>query len=494
MPAVNETGIVELPEREIINQRNQWFHCLEAPKKQQKLFELEVLLKGLDRFFNLANQPISQRDGIVNRDFTNEINVIRNTVGRLVRLLQSLLPEEDNRALHFRNYIESRLLSDYQRAKLIERALLQRTPEESLYVLCHSFINFQEVLQAVTSQAKNSYFIFYNVEQLIAREIAGSRFFNPFRAAGFAPHYDVIRSPRFARAARGIGDPTLRKHFSVIFLMMFKLLRYLTFVNPEVKNLEPLKDSLLIFALIHSESQLLIDLMEQEMPALVRGRDSLPPEMKQSLLGHLDSIAYQLTVELKKIFELELRDGAQSEEVNLLRTGITRSRGLLANIYQQGIVSLIQVFEPDLPGREVFPDFVSRLEESLKLRRDVWLFHKVIENLERVIEEARAKGEVIPIIESIKTLRNFIFYYQNLSFQLVRCYDRDEFQEFFQRVDKFAVADVEHPSRMEHFKTDLHAFKMFLETTLANINNRAELQGIPFGTEEGERILSQFLS
>jgi hypothetical protein len=35
---------------------------------------------------------------------------------------------------------------------------------------------------------------------------------------------------------------------------------------------------------------------------------------------------------------------------------------------------------------------------------------------------------------------------------------------------------------------------MFLETTLVNINNRAELRDMPFGTEEGEKILAQFLS
>jgi hypothetical protein len=47
---------------------------------------------------------------------------------------------------------------------------------------------------------------------------------------------------------------------------------------------------------------------------------------------------------------------------------------------------------------------------------------------------------------------------------------------------------------MEWFRKEIHVFKMFLETTLANINNRTELRDIPFGTEEGERILAQFLA
>ncbi len=484
----------ESQDRKLIEERNAWFYSLDVKKKEEKLFELEVLLKGLDRFFNLANQPISQKEGIVKRNFIHELRIIRNAVAKVVRLSQGLLTEEDNRILRFRNYVENRLLSDYQRAKIIERSLHQRTPEESLYVLCHSFINFQEILQNVTGQDEAAYFLFYHIEQLISREIAGNRFFNPFKAAGFAPHYDVIKSPRFARVARDIPDHELRRHLSVVFLIMFKLLRYLSFVKPEVKDLEPLKDSLLIFSLMHSESRLLIDFLEKDLPARVRNCSSLPPEVSRKLLGHVDSLAYQLSVELDKMYELELKDAAENMDMTRLRNGISRSRGLFTSIFQQGIIHIAQVFDPELKGKDVFPGFISRLEVSLKLRKDVWLFHKVIENLERVITDCKAKNEVIPIIESIKTLRNFIFYYQNISFQFVRSMDRDEFQRFFTKIDKFNVADLYEEEKLDGFIRDLHAFKMFLETTLASINNRNELQGIPFGTEEGEKILAQFLT
>lgn len=489
--AINPDG----PEqRRIIEERNRWFYSLNVPRKQEKLFELEVYLKGLDRFFNIANLPISERESIVGRDFTPELIIIRNAVAKVVKLSKGLLSAEDNRALHFTSYVENRLMSDYQRAKMIERTLLQRTPEESLYVLCHTFINFQEILQSIVRQTRKSFFLFYNLEQLISREISGNRHFNPFKAAGFAPHYDVIKSPRFVRLARSISDPVLKKHLSIVFLMMFKLLRYLSFINPETKDLETLRDTLIIFSLIHSEAMFLADLLEKELPPVIRARSGVPQEMRAKLLENMDALSYQTSVEFKKIFELELKDAAHIKDVNQLRTGISRSRGLLSNIFQQSIVSMGQALDPELDGKEVFPDFVSRMEESLKLRRDVWLFHRVVENLENVIEVSQQKGETIPLIEAIKTLRNFIFYYQNISFQYVRSLDRDEFKRFFDVVDRFVVKDVEVPEKFESFKKELHVFKMFLETTLANINNRAELRDLPFGREEGERILSQFLS
>ncbi|MFO8056572.1 MAG: hypothetical protein R6V10_04685 [bacterium] len=480
--------------REIIRQRNEWFYSLSTPYKQEKLFELELLLKALDRFFNVSNQPLSDRNNLVSRDFQNELVMVRNAVTRVVKLTQGLLSDEDTRALQFRSYVENRLMNDYQRARRIERALLQRTPEESLYVLCKAFINFQAVLQAVAGQGHGSYFLFYHLEQLISREITGNRFFNPFRAAGFAPHYDVIKNRDLIRVVRNIEDPVLRKHLSVIFLMLFKLLHYFAYVDPEKKRLEELKDSLLIFALVHSEVTLLIELLEGELPGVIKGRENLEPEKKEALLDHFESLVFQLRMEFRKIYDFELKEAARVQEITPLRVGVSRSKGILTNIFKQAVVYIIQVFEPGFKGKDVFPDFISRLEESLKLRKDIWLFHKVLENAENAIEASGYQGDTVPVIEAVKTLRNFIFYYQNISFQFVRCYDREEFQRFFDEVDGFDMSAVHDPARLQDFQRKLHAFKMFLETTLANVNNRAELREVPFGTDEGEKLLSQFLA
>ena len=477
----------------IIRERNRWFFELEVERKEEKLFELEVILKGLDRFFNLQNQPISERDAIVARDFKNELRILCDAVFRVVVLCRTLLPAPDARALHFKNYVNTRLLNDYQRAQNIERSLRQNTPEESLYVLCHSFINFHELLNKLLDLDRHSYSLFYHIEQLLSREITGNRYFNPFRAAGFAPHYDVIRSARLTRLIRQLNPPAVKRQFSMLFLLLYKLLKYLHFVETERLDLDRLKNSLLIFALVNSESQYLIELLERDLPNYLRFTAHLPAETLQAVCDVFDSGAYQLGLEMKKIFELELRDAAASADLNHLRAGVTRSKGLLTTIFQQSIVAVAQVFDPDLAGRDLFPDFISRLEQSIRLRRDVWLFHKVLENLEQIIVEAEPKREPIAIMEAIKTLRNFIFYYQNISFQFVRCYDRDYFQEFFDFLDAFNLADVEVPFVFQEFKRKVHSFKLFLETTLSNINNRTELHNSPFGTEEGERIFAQFL-
>ena len=80
-----------------------------------------------------------------------------------------------------------------------------------------------------------------------------------------------------------------------------------------------------------------------------------------------------------------------------------------------------------------------------------------------------------------------------MSFPLVRAYDREEFQKFFNYLAGMPVEDLKSPEIRTKFRREVNSFRMFLETTFSQINQRTELKGIPFGADEAERLLSQFL-
>jgi len=478
--------------RKLLAERRRWFRTLEAEKKQEKLFELEVFLKGLVRFANLSHHPISERGNVLVRDFGAEIEVVKNALGRAVVLISSLLPETQANLLYFQSYVEASLISDYQRSQLLTQAINQRTPIESLYMLNHSLIDLRELASNLLGVELKRYQVFYYLEQMIVREITGSRYFNPFRGLGFIPHYDVVRSSRISKVINQIVDRELRRLFSVIILLLFKLLRYLSLLPPERGSLSQLKDSLLIFALLNSESKLLVDAFEQFIPIRFQEIGFARSSEGKRLLELLDGIAFQLEMEMKKIFELELKDAGAVIEPKILQNGIARSRGLLTNIFQQAIIELCKVFDPSLEGKDVFKDFISRMEQSLKLRRDVWLFAKVLERLEQELDRSESGEDLKQSFEAITTLRNFVYYYQNISFQLVRAYDRDEFQNFFNFLDSANLEELRQSESRVRFKREIHSFRMFLETTFNAINQRAELKELPFGKDEATRLLAQF--
>ena len=59
---------VELTEQRL-KEREQWLSRLDLQDKSGILFELEILLKGLDRFFNISNLPLTNMEKVITINF-----------------------------------------------------------------------------------------------------------------------------------------------------------------------------------------------------------------------------------------------------------------------------------------------------------------------------------------------------------------------------------------------------------------------------------------
>jgi hypothetical protein len=286
--------------------------------------------------------------------------------------------------------------------------------------------------------------------------------------------------------------PPLRREISVVFLFVFRLLRYLTYVREENTDISQLRNNLPLFALLRSEILSLVDYLERELPQYIREKAQDNGALKDAIYL-FDGLAFQIHMEIKKAYQLELKDLSAQTDLNRLTTGIARAKGVLIEILRQTAVQLAQILDPKVEGRHIFHDYVSRTQLSFKLRKDIWIFHKVVENLDQTILKSAEAEDFKPIIEAIKSLRNYIFYFQNVSYQMVRFTDRESFLDFFQKIDAFILDEVYNKEKLEDLHREVHAFELFLETTLSNLSMRAELKDMPFGTREGEFILEQFL-
>ena len=73
-------------------ERERWIRSLEISGREEILFELEMLLRGIDRFFNLRNlfgevQPPPERD------WKEELKATRDAVHRGVHLSRKLIEQ-----------------------------------------------------------------------------------------------------------------------------------------------------------------------------------------------------------------------------------------------------------------------------------------------------------------------------------------------------------------------------------------------------------------
>src|SRR5512137_1738002 len=97
--------------------REEWLEHLDLPDKYRLLFELESLLKGLDRFFNIQNLPLANMEQAITINFIDEMEIVVQFLDRAVDLAGRLLEASQQQDYQFKSYIEQRLLGDYERTR-----------------------------------------------------------------------------------------------------------------------------------------------------------------------------------------------------------------------------------------------------------------------------------------------------------------------------------------------------------------------------------------
>src|SRR5258706_6080882 len=93
--------------REQAQAREAWFQRLSLDRKEDSLFELEILLKGMPCFANPRNHPgPPKRTPVVAQDYRDPLVHAREAMARVVALCRTLLTTRD-RALVFQRYLET---------------------------------------------------------------------------------------------------------------------------------------------------------------------------------------------------------------------------------------------------------------------------------------------------------------------------------------------------------------------------------------------------
>jgi hypothetical protein len=441
-----------------------------SKKEHGEIFsELDVLMKALDRFFYVENLPIPKED-LTNRNFYDELTAVRDVIFRILGMLEVLIPESKKNAYWFQKFAESKFLTDHVRDLFKKELYKQDTPEKGLYLLYDLFINLKGIISDLLKTEKISYLGYLNVGQLISKEIRDNSFLNPFRK-DINPEFDKIENHDISDIVKSIKDRETKKYISILYLYLFRFLRYLKHIDITSQQSITLNSSLLILILLRSE----INVFHKYIIKVTE--DIKDKELKMLL----KSISYQFSMETKRVYIQELKEIMRKKAPLHFRGKIENSYGILKNLTEQSIVQLTQLFKPDIYGENIFESFTTRLWQSLKLREDIFVLHRFLILLE---EKANLEEERSVIFESLK---NFMLYFESFTFKLLRYDDYDEFASFFN--DIFSFKEPEFNKMFEK----IHNFNIFLETTLRHISNRAELRDKPVDINKAEELLKQYL-
>lgn len=290
--------------------------------------------------------------------------------------------------------------------------------------------------------------------------LSGALKSNPAIAALLAK-YESERGSRFPSALeRIVQHPQLNGILGAdvrqIFGRLFGMLERLQLIAQMLGQDQPLKPSLLLFALLKRETRELLETVERTLPLV-------PAD--SSLHEILDGFAYVTPMELRKVYEHELVGISETRQTPAIFASVENSCGLLRDSFQQAIIALAQIYAADLPATELFPNQQTKLEQSLALRQELWTLLKIVQKIEKSLEPAALA----------KLNQRLAIFRQGAMLFLM-------FKDF-ETTERF-IEEIARTPRNEEVAQVLHRFGAYLETLLSQVNMRNILAAAPFDYPE----------
>lgn len=257
--------------------------------------------------------------------------------------------------------------------------------------------------------------------------------------------------------AERVTPEALGDDLHVVFAALTRQLEYLNFIETSLKVGQALKPLLPVFTLVSRESSELLEHIEK--------RALKYPHAEKHVLEALDGTAYAIRMELRKAFDFELAGVRGERQPHYAYAKFENAHGLLRNCFQQSIVGLAQLFEPELEGALLFEFFQTKLDQSLSLRGELW---RLLRAVRRAVEEG-PQAKLPHLMELLGAFRE-----NSLRFLMYK--DWEAFERFCEELEGAGGTP-----QMSHV---LHRFEAYLETLLSQVNMRAVLADHPFDPNE----------
>jgi hypothetical protein len=451
-------------------ERERWLRGMPVDGREELLFEFEMLLRGIERYFNVQNSALGG-EPLVTHDFHPELEDVRDAINVAIKLARRLQDPGSDQKLVFRKYVETQLANDHVRRAFIEKDLDPDTPAESLFVLRESFDSLRTIIEHLLKLPVCNLHLFSDVGNLALREIVLNRYFRPFRPLEFRVEYDRLRSVRILDLLSAL-PPETRPLFTTAFLGLFRLLHYLSYVEGPARGERRVR---VLLALVHSEAVSLSGYLRTEVAP-----NAGPRTLKAASLRAARDIARETTRLAREVLPRLESDKEAADTAAAAFGALVRAQ----------VVALAEALAPGIAtGEDAFAQLASPQEAALRLRRDLWVFAQLCRSAETAL-----RADDVPSAEkAIHAIESFLGFFQDVSYQLLRYSDYEAF-------DRFGALLTELPWPPEgtgirlRLAEDIRQFCQTLEATWTAVGRRALLQGRSFDRKEAETLRDRFLS
>jgi hypothetical protein len=419
--------------------------------------ELGLWLRALGSFSQLHNHPTANQDQseLVERDWTGEARIVRTVLIRSTQLAYGLLSPSSSSST------EADALFDAEQgeapgvlpsATFHTEALADAT-DRSYMALGEALKDALAVCESLLEKPPVKLHTWASLGKMLTRQLEHSEAAKSVMRT--EQHYstanlqDALVSLTRRESIPAMFGPDLL----VIFSELARLLRRLEFIESLLKRDQPLKQTLPVFALVYDGARWLMEFMEA---CLARAEG-----LGQALIDELDVTNYAMMMELRRVYTQELVGLSALRQAPAIYARVETAHGLLNNCFQQSMTGLAQLFDPTLDGARLFDTFQIKLEQSLALRRDLWLLLQVVQRAERERDEH-------PISQLVARLGGF----RDASMRYLMYKDWEACERFIEEVSAARGAIELTPV--------LHRFGAYLETLFNQVGMRSVLANNAF--------------
>jgi len=249
-----------------------------------------------------------------------------------------------------------------------------------------------------------------------------------------------------------ISDEAVRLAVGKVLTDLVFLLDYLSLVAGP-RDLGGTKEVIAILNTVRGEAYALAVFIENYALQL-EGLDD-------SLSETLDSSAYAINHEVRRIFDGELANMSLDREDHETHGTLLHAQGVLTNCFQQCMINLARVFDASLTDARLFQDWQSRRESSLIL------YHDLSELIALVKASEKDSLKYFPK-RSLDHLEERLTSFRDGSMQCLMYKDWQQYEALAEGVIA-SVRNGESPTDL------LHHMTCYLETLLAHVKARSVL-------------------
>jgi hypothetical protein len=343
-----------------------WINHVQAKGAIDCLFEFETWLRGLSSFFSGKHVPLTDMDrtALITRSFSPEIGVARLAIQECERRALELCRLGQDAKVEFEALIESQIYKTSAMESQVGKVLEQSTPLDSLERLLESIKDLKVVVDSMRDARHHDYQLYLSLGRTFQRDIHNCRYVDMLLGQRFRLQYDRIDNAVLSGILRSIPDEQVRRNVSLALLHLYRRLRYLKLVSTAISEDRPLRQYLVVFALLHEETESLCDFLKSRFLREKRGHPGLR--------AAAELIVHMLTSESRRALERELVHVSSETDAYVIFEKVEASHNLMANCYQGCVTGLVQAIDAKVEAKMLFPSVGEGVQNSLSLEKELW--------------------------------------------------------------------------------------------------------------------------